>query len=107
MTTDAKFDKRHEARRRAVVPRYEVVGGTAYLLLTRPGERSETERCAFCGFGHVHSEGDGHRVSHCRTGAEEAVVVNGRLVMAEVRASDGTILRNEDGYVVRTVVPTL
>jgi Meiotically up-regulated gene 113 len=71
---------------------YEVQGVRAYAVLRRDTEESETDPCPFCGRGHVHGKGDGHRVAHCADlGARE-----------EIRAKDGIRLRQSDGYLIRT-----
>lgn len=60
------------------------------LVLYRDDEGSRTDVCPFCGDKHVHGEGDGHRSPHC--------IVDGATVVA----SDGTILHQKDGYILRT-----
>lgn len=80
----------HEERRSDVA--YEALDGRPYLVLERPNEQAKTEACPFCGRPHSHGTGDGHRVGHCV----------GERMKDEVVALDGTRLRRDDGYVVRT-----
>jgi len=69
---------------------YEMHDGKPYLVLRRPMEDALTEPCPFCNDPHLHGLGDGHRVSHCI----------GRDVTLTL--SDGTVLRQDRGYMVRT-----
>lgn len=66
--------------------------GKARAILYRKGngEKYETDPCPFCGLKHVHGDGDGHRAAHCYKPEKEAT------------ATDGTIVRESDGYIVRT-----
>lgn len=72
---------------------YDQSEGVTYLVLRRPTERAETEPCGFCGLRHTHGREDGHRVAHCLHDRAKDVVI----------ALDGTKLRRQDGYIVRTV----
>jgi hypothetical protein len=69
---------------------YEVLDGRAYAVLRRPEESAAAGPCPFCAVGHLHGIGDGHRMPHCVDGVET------------VTAADGTLIRRESGYVVRT-----
>jgi len=68
---------------------YEVQGGRAYAVLWREREGSKSVPCPFCGKGHTHGIGEGHRVTHC---------IN---PVNQVEASDGTVLFRDNGYIVR------
>ena len=70
---------------------YEILDGKAYLVLYRKNEYADTEKCSFCKRHHSHGTGDGHRVPHCPDKKEKSVI-----------ATDGTILYQEDGYIIRT-----
>lgn len=70
---------------------YEIHGERAYAILRRDHEGARTAFCPFCGDRHIHGLGDGHRGAHCAT-----------VVWPEVRTSDGTILRQSDGYLIST-----
>jgi hypothetical protein len=50
--------------------------GINYLVLSRK-KGKQTEKCPFCGTGHIHGYGDGHRVAHCATGHKESAIVDG------------------------------
>lgn len=75
---------------------YEVVHGKPTYILVRKkyikGESNKTEKCAFCGHSHIHGEGDGLRGAHCNSGSKESII-----------APDGTILYQNDGYVIKTL----
>lgn len=71
-------------------PKYEIEAGCAIAVIYRENDQSRTESCPFCGMRHKHGWGDGHRVAHCATGERE------------ISAEDGTILRREHGYIIRT-----
>jgi hypothetical protein len=62
------------------------------LVLKRHKGAEQTLPCPFCNTGHIHGAADGHRVAHCATGAKEYVT-----------APDGTILYQNDGYVLKTI----
>ena len=62
----------------------------AVLFRSAGNDSSKCDPCPFCGFGHNHGEGDGHRAPHCYKPVKE------------VTATDGTIVKEEDGYIVRT-----
>lgn len=68
---------------------YEMIDGRAYAVLRRERAGSPTSFCPFCGDRHIHGIGDGHRGAHCA-----------RVVWPEVETSDGTILRQSDGYII-------
>jgi hypothetical protein len=71
-------------------PEFIVRDARAYAVLRRLSEDAPTRSCPFCGKGHVHGGGDGHRVAHCLDDAK-AVVRSGAVT-----------LRRADGYFVLT-----
>ena len=74
---------------------YEMLNGVPYAVLWRDSPivlgETQTDPCPFCGKGHLHGVGDGHRVSHCGNEAKQTA-----------RAKDGTVLKEKDGYIIRT-----
>ena len=96
---DATDDVLMYLKRCGYVESYEWVDGRAYAVLWRETADSETEPCPFCGLNHYHREADGVCLPHCR-------------VRNPYRhAADGTVLKQEDGYFVKTrftaVVPLI
>lgn len=69
---------------------YEIIDGMPLAVLWREKEDGETNYCPFCGERHKHEEKDGHYAVGCwwRHG--------------ERKLLDGTILKREAGYIVRT-----
>lgn len=63
-----------------------------YLVLTRK-KGKQTEKCPFCGTGHIHGMADGHRVAHCATSykTKDQATVNGYTVS------------RSDGYFIETI----
>lgn len=77
-------------------PKYEVQlrPKRTFAVLRRDTEDSPTDPCPFCGSPHWHGETDGHRVADCN--------VKSSGFLAEITVRDGTVLRQSDGYIVRT-----
>jgi hypothetical protein len=71
---------------------YKIVSGKPLLILKRKQGNELTSPCPFCGTGHYHGTGDGHRISHCADGSKKFVI-----------APDGTMLYENDGYVLVTI----
>ncbi len=71
---------------------YKIVSGKPLLILKRKKGSELTSLCPFCGTGHYHGTGDGHRISHCADGSNKFVI-----------APDGTMLYENDGYVLVTI----
>lgn len=69
---------------------YEFHDEKAYAILRRPAENKKTNPCPFCWEGHIHGEGDGHRVAHCYKVRQPVILVG------------NVVLRQEDGYIVIT-----
>jgi len=69
---------------------YELHDGSPFAVLWRDMERSKTDPCPFCGKPHIHGFRDGHRGAHCSGYTQDA------------KAKDGTMLKKEKGYIVRT-----
>lgn len=68
-----------------------------YLILNRLMGAEKTLPCPFCGVEHIHGWGDGHRLAHCTS-------PNGlSKTKASVTAPDGTVLNQDDGYVLRNI----
>jgi hypothetical protein len=44
---------------------YPIEYENGFPVLYRDTEDSTTDPCPYCGNGHYHGKGDGHRVSHC------------------------------------------
>lgn len=74
---------------------YEMLNGEPYAVLWRDSpvvlQETRTDPCPFCGKGHLHGFTDGHRVAHCSNETKPTA-----------RAKDGTVLKWEDGYIIRT-----
>ena len=73
---------------------YEIQDGVPYAVLWRDTVvlgKTRTDLCPFCGQGHIHGVGDGHRGPHCYGEINRIA-----------RAKDGTVLEQENGYIVRT-----
>ncbi len=85
---------------------YETYLGNPVAVLFRKDNTSQTEPCPFCAQRHKHGYPDGHRNDHCgdnvtfkrtRWGYQEV-----KLTPDEIIASDGTILKRANGYIIRT-----
>ena len=72
-------------------PEYEVHNLKAIAVLRRRDTGCATTPCPYCGEPHHHGEGDGHRTAHC---------VNPTSL--EVVTPNGTTLRHQDGYFLRS-----
>ena len=69
---------------------YEFINGKPYPVLYRNNENEKTDICPYCGKGHIHGIGDGHRSAHCTDGCKEIIT------------DDGTVLNKGHGYILRT-----
>ena len=69
---------------------YEIIDGRPYPVLYRDKDKTKTEICPFCGKGHIHGIGDGHRIAHCTDGSKE------------ITTDDGTVLIQKNGYILHT-----
>ena len=85
---------------------YEMYHNQPVAVLYRDATTDKTEACPFCAQRHRHGQPDGHRNAHCddnithkRVGICLEPV---KLTPDEITASDGTILKREHGYVIRT-----
>ena len=85
---------------------YELHNGNPVAVLFRDQTMVKTEACPFCAQRHRHGQPDGHRNAHCddnithkRVGICLEPV---KLTPDEIKASDGTILKREHGYIIRT-----
>ncbi len=73
---------------------YDMVDGVPLAILWRDSEDSETDHCPFCGERHKHEGKDGHYEAVCA-----------KAWLSHQRESkDCTILKREDGYIIRTRV---
>jgi hypothetical protein len=72
-------------------PEFEVHGLKAFAVLRRQDPSTPTTPCLFCGERHLHGEGDGHRVPHCRD-----------VTHLMIETPGGITLRHADGYYVRS-----
>jgi len=74
---------------------YKILSGLGKpcLILKRKKGAELTVPCPFCAKEHQHGTGDGHRVAHCPS----------RDCKEFVTADDGTVLYQDDGYIVVTV----
>lgn len=79
----------------------EEYGGKPHLVLWRQTEDDPLGPCLFCGRRHIHGEGDGHRGSHCNNGC--ASIPKGCFL--RVARVGLLVLREEDGYIVKTRKP--
>ena len=72
---------------------YEMLNGVPCAVLWRDTDviDESTDPCPFCGKGHLHGVSDGHRVPHCGNEAKQTA-----------HAKDGTVLKQEKGYIIRT-----
>ncbi len=74
---------------------YEMLNGVPYAVLWRDSPvvlgETRTGPCPFCGKGHLHGVGDGHRAPHCPGEKNKTA-----------RAKDGTVLKQKKGYIIRT-----
>lgn len=77
---------------------YENDDGWSFAVLWRDSEQSQTDVCPFCSKRHFHGVGDGHRSAHC----EKVWQKNGEKIKSEVSAEDGTVLKQQDGYIIKT-----
>jgi hypothetical protein len=66
---------------------YTEENGRKYPVIRRKNKKSPCIPCPFCGKGHIHGTGDGHRVAHCQPGVA-------------IEHPDGTICSSNQGYVV-------
>ena len=71
---------------------YEITDAVPVAVLWRDSEDSETDHCPFCGERHTHEGKDGHY---------EAVCAKAWLYHQR-ESKDGTTLKREDGYIIRT-----
>lgn len=65
------------------------------LILRRISGKEETVPCPFCGRKHIHGSAEGHRCSNCGTGSD---------IKRKVIHADGTILFENDGYIIRDLL---
>ena len=79
---------------------YDVIDGVPVAVLWRDTEDSETDHCPFCGEPHKHEGKDGHYEAVClsRNGGRYQSVE--RIV--EETIPKETVLRPDDGYIIRT-----
>ena len=76
---------------------YDMVDGVPLAILWRDSEDNETDHCPFCGERHKHEGKDGHYEAVCA-----------KAWLSHQRESkDCTILKREDGYIIRTKVEDL
>ena len=79
---------------------YDIVDGVPLAILWRDSEDGQTDHCPFCGERHKHEGKDGHYEAGCRSrnlGAQQSVE---RTVEETILKE--TILRPDDGYIIRT-----
>lgn len=85
---------------------YEIHNGNPVAVLFRTGTTDKTEPCPFCAQVHTHGYPDGHRCSHCCDNItykrRRGFCFPVKLTPDEITAADGTILKREDGYIIRT-----
>jgi hypothetical protein len=71
---------------------YDMVDGVPLAILWRDSEDGETDHCPFCGERHKHEGKNGHYEAVCA-----------KAWLSHQRESkDCTILKREDGYIIRT-----
>ena len=89
-----------------ICEQYEMYNGNPVAILFRSKTKDRTEPCPFCAQTHKHGYPDGHRNDHCgdnitfrstRWGLQEV-----KLTPDSIIAADGTILKRENGYIIRT-----
>lgn len=85
---------------------YEIYNGNPVAVLFRIQSIDKTEPCPFCGKSHKHGYPDGHRNSHCSDNITYQSVRGDlhevKLTPDSITAADGTILKREYGYILKT-----
>lgn len=89
---------------------YEIYNGNPVAVLFRIEGASKTLPCPFCAKSHKHASGpayDGHRNDHCGSNitykSVRGYLYEVKLTPDEITASDGTIIKREHGYIIRTI----
>lgn len=72
---------------------YEILEGRAFAVVFRDKGAEEIKLCPFCGDTHRHNKGHSDYPSHTHCGTGK--------FFKEVVAPDGTVMRKEDGYIIR------
>ena len=83
------------------IAEYEMLDGTAYLVLHRDYKNELTHTCSFCGKKQKHDWEDGLKAAAC-SHAFDDVFENLLGQKAMFMADDGTLLKASDGYIVRS-----
>ena len=79
---------------------YDVIDGVSLAVLWRDSEDSETDHCPFCGERHKHEGKDGHYKVDCQPPKLDRQQGVERIVEESIPKQ--TILKPEDGYIIRT-----
>ena len=79
---------------------YDVIDGVPVAILWRETEDSETDHCPFCGERHTHAGKDGHYEAGCLSHKLDIPQSVERTVEETILKQ--TILRPDDGYIIRT-----
>ena len=72
---------------------YDFFGKIPVVILYRKKGSELTNKCPFCGTGHIHGSAQGHRIAHCGSA----------YANASIFASDGTQLFMKHGYIIRDI----
>ena len=87
---------------------YELYNGNPVAVLFRNGTTDRIEPCPFCAQVHKHGYPDGHRNTHCAdnitTKRYHGFEFPVNLTPDDITASDGTTLKREHGYIIKTRV---
>ena len=83
---------------------YDFWGEKPVVILWRKKGEKKTRNCPFCGKPHLHGAGEGHRIVHCTDFTKQVSgfvkTVRPRYEF-EVLATDGTVLKAKDGYIIK------
>ena len=82
------------------VVEYDIVNEVALAILWRDREDSETDHCPFCGERHRHEGTDGRYEVDCLSRRLDGLLTVERTVEEIILKQ--TILRQRDGYIIRT-----
>ena len=101
--------KSHLEKHEKTRPKYELSDEKMLAILWRKKGSKESDPCIFCGNTHVHGTGEGHRNSHCLQDSMKGIPPKfyhvleekGKNPISEIKFEDGTVIRKEDGYILR------
>lgn len=84
---------------KSILPDFEIQDGKKYAIIYQKKGNEYTDPCPFCGKPHIHGNGDGHRIAHCKQ-----EIKRGRLIQPipdSCLLSDGSKAFQEDGYLLK------